>query len=182
MLFVKKLLLTILSVITVLSLLCCTYLYTEYKDLYRIYKYNHNTISELSGQRDLLVKQIEARNEVIDKELEINISKPLSLSTNYEQFKPKKGFNLITEDAMKKIIVPLYTPDGHYFGDISYAAYEAIQYDKLQEYECISNEEMKTLHSYMNYITLNPGMSLVKLQQNSVASLVKPQHWWLTIK
>ena len=73
---------------------------------------------------------------------------------------PGKVRPVLPEEACKEIIVPLYTPDGHYFGDISYEAYTAIEYDHLQDYDCLSDEEMRVLHSYMNYVDLNPGMSL----------------------
>ena len=155
----KKLLLTILSVVTVLSLVYCAYLYTAYKD-------SLDVISEIRKENDLMIKQIEARNKVIDKELDINISNPLSLSENYEQVKTEYWGSeekfVIPDKMSKEIIVPLYTPDGHYFGEISYDAYSAIHCDCLQEYESLNDEELQILHSYMNYIDLNPGMSLVK--------------------
>lgn len=152
---------TILSVVTVASLACCAYLYIQYKD-------SRDYISKLSEQNRMMGEQIDARNSVIDKALGINISEPLSLSNNYEQVKQnnngsqKKEFNIISADMSKEIIVPLYAPDGYYFGEISYAAYLAIINDKLQGYESLNDEEMKILHSYMNYITLDPGMSLIK--------------------
>ena len=62
----------------------------------------------------------------------------------------------------KEIILPLYAPDGHYFGKISYTAYSAILSGKLSEYSGTDDAEMRILHSYLNYITLNPGMSLAK--------------------
>lgn len=75
------------------------------------------------------------------------------------------GFNTFpNKEQRKEVIVSLYTPDGHYFGEISYAAYIAILRDELQAYEGLNDTEMQALHFYMNYITLNPGMSLVNHQ------------------
>ena len=157
----KNLSYTVLSVVTIASLICCSYLYIEYKDC-------HNSISNLRKQNDLMAKQLESRNKIIDKALGLNIDNPLLLSKNFEQVKKEywgsqqKGVNIITDDMSAEIILPLYTPDGHYFGEISYAAYSAILNDKLEYYESLNNEELQILHSYMNYITLNPGMSLIK--------------------
>ena len=113
-------------------------------------------------------KQIEARNSVIDKSLKLNLNEPFSLSENAEQvmerqgLSHKKGFSVLPSEVCDEIIVPLYTPDGHSFGEISYSAYSAIQCGSIQRYECLNDREMRILHSYMNYITLNPGMSLVR--------------------
>lgn len=157
----KGLAYTILSVITILSLACSAYLYIEYKD-------NHATIYNLRKQSDLMIKQIEARNSVIDKALGTNLVDPLSISSNYKELREKyvgnkkQGFVVFpTEAQEKEVIVSLYAPDGHYFGEISYAAYNAIRHDELQAYNSLNDMEMQILHSYMNYITLNPGMSLV---------------------
>ncbi len=156
----KRLGYIIFSIIIVALLVCCVYLYTVYKDSQAI-------ISELRIESDLMNKQIIARNRVIDKELELNIDNPLSLSKNFEQVKTKywgKGVDkkILSDEMAKEIIVPLYTPDGHYFGEISYRAFSAIHFDYLQEYESINDDELQILHSYMNYIELNPGMSLVQ--------------------
>lgn len=158
----KGLAYTVLSVVTILSLVCNAYLYVEHRG-------DRDEIYNLRNQNDLMVKQIEARNSVIDGALGTNLIDPLSLSSNYEELRKKyfsdkkDGFKLFPNDEQaREVMVPLYAPDGYYFGEISYAAYDAITYDKLDEYKSVDDKEMQILHSYMNYITLNPGMSLVK--------------------
>lgn len=157
----KSVIYVILLTVTAISLICCVYLYIELSD-------SRSYNSKLNEQIDLLNTQIEARNSVIDKELGLNINDPLSLSKNYEHVKKEHagsqqtGLNVITKDMSNKIILPLYTPDGHYFGEISYSAYNAIVYDTLEEYNVLNEEEMQILHSYMNYITLSPGLSIRK--------------------
>lgn len=150
---------TVLSVALAVTLLCCAYFYTEYAN-------NQDYVSKLRGRIELMEKQIEARNGVIDKKLGINLNDPTSLSENYEEIvseiKKKKSGIIIEDSDLKDVTVPLYTPDGYYFGAISYAAYSAIMCNELQKYECADENEMQILHSYMNYITLNPGMSLVR--------------------
>lgn len=157
----KGLAYTILSTITILLLVCSAYLCIEYRD-------NQETIYNLRKQNDLMIKQIETRNSVIDGALGTNLVDPLSISSNYKELKEKyvgdkkQGFIAFpTEAQEKEVIVSLYAPDGHYFGEISYAAYIAILHDKLPVYDSLNDTEMQILHSYMNYITLNPGMSLV---------------------
>lgn len=125
----------------------------------------HNAqIDALTEQKSILQSQINARNEVIDSELGLNLNTPTNLSDNYmDIMSNKRGFVAVTEDDKKKIEIPLYTPDGHYFGIISYSAYSAIQNDTLENYECLNNKEAENLHSYLNYITLKPGMSLIQI-------------------
>lgn len=152
---------TLIAVVAVTSVVCCAYLYSELADSRRI-------VSELRERNELMEEQLEARNSVIDKELGINLNDPLSLSENFDEVKKEhqnpqnEDFDILTDQMCREIILPLYTPDGHYFGKISYAAYSAILGGKLSEYSGTDDVEMKILHSYMNYVTLNPGMSLRK--------------------
>lgn len=158
----KGLVCTILSVVTILSLVCNVYLYIECKD-------NHITIDNFRKQNNLMIEQIETRNSVIDGALGTNLVDPLSKSSNYKELREKYGGDkkkggigkILTDEQASEIIVSLYAPDGYYFGEISYDAYCAIRWDSLQEYKSLNDTEMRILHSYMNYITLNPGMSLV---------------------
>lgn len=155
----KRLVYIFLSVIILALLICCIRLYYENQ-------YNSNRASTLESKNEMLEKQLKARNGVIDKTLGINLNHPLSLSENYKQIKEKykKGsdFFIISHEMAEEITLPLYTPDGRYFGEISYSAYIAIEGDNLENYECQNDDEMRNIHSYMNYITLNPGFSLVK--------------------
>ena len=151
---------TTLTILIAGLLFCCVFLNDLYAD-------ELNSCEAMREQIKLKDEQIAARNKIIDKELGTNLADPLSLSPNAEQVERKyrgperqNKFNIMSEEECKEIIVPLYTPDGHYFGDISYSAYDAICCEQLQKYDCLSDEEMRVLHSYMNYVDLNPGMSL----------------------
>ena len=152
---------TLIAVVAVTSVVCCAYFYSELAD-------SRRTASELRERNEVMEAQLEARNGVIDKELGINLNDPLSLSENFDEVKKEhrdphgEDFDILTDQMCREIILPLYTPDGHYFGKISYAAYSAILNDALSGYTGADDAEMRILHSYLNYITLNPGMSLAK--------------------
>lgn len=164
---------SVLSCVLLASLFCNVNLYADWhKQNDRLYQ---------------LSQQIEERNKIIDKHLGINLVNPLSSAKNLDQVKKELEQEIEQEDggnffkfykrkealrtlstgeishyheSATRIFVPLYTPDGYYFGDVSYRAYGKICEGNLDHYTSQNEEEMKILHSYMNYITLNPGLSL----------------------
>lgn len=149
----KAISLTVLSILAVSSLACCIYLYSKCK-AYR------SEISLLKDQITFMSGQIKTRNEVIDKSLGINLADPLSLAPNYKGL--HQGIHILSDEECKEAKLPLYAPDGHYFGIISFAAYSAITQGQIGTYKCLNDEELQALNSYMNYVSLCPGMSLVK--------------------
>lgn len=157
----KRVLYILWAIVTIAAILGCVGLGGAY-----YYEVNY------SQSNDLLRQQVEARNRVIDQALGLNLNDPLALSEipsgakkaydDYYHFTYYRALLNKHREELEKLSVPLYTPDGHYFGTVCYAAYTAIKNNSLDSYTPLHDEELQILHSYMNYITLDPGMSLAR--------------------